>query len=365
MVGPGTPANTWKTAFRGALKLAFDQASIDLLIADFFPPDTFDNLSPPGFGKTFEYRLFEVIREAEMADWLVDLVAAAHERRPKNAEIGRIADNLGLSAAGPRLANQSGQSLEALVQANAKFINPTLLHEKLAELEGQICWVSTAEDRGGTGFLVASDLVITNQHVIKPVSDGAVRWQDVTCRFDFKLAIDGTPMARLRETTVALAGPDWLVDSRPPSKSDWKPALGDAGPEETDCAVIRLAEPIGDLPVGGDTVDTKAEPRGWIAVNSAPPAVVAGNQVLLLQHPKGEPLQLSIGAVKAFNASGTRMRHDANSRDGSSGSPLFDVDLRLVALHHAHDLANPPEWNQAVPFGTILDVWAKYNVSIS
>ena len=365
MVDPRDPAEAWKTALRKALLGAFNQASIDLLIADYFSPDSFDNLSPPGFGKTFEYRLLEVIREADMAGWLLDLVAAAHERRPQSMEIADVADELGLSATGPRITNQTGQSLEALVQAHAKFINPVSLREKMATLEGQVCWVSLAVGRGGTGFLVGPDLVVTNQHVIKPITDGQVRWQDVTCRFDYKQAIDGSGLGRLKETVVALAGPGWLVDSRPPSVADWKAALSEAGPEETDCAVIRLAAKVGDLPVGGDTVDEKAAPRGWIAVQAAPPAMTVGNQVLLLQHPKGEPLQLSIGAVKAFNAAGTRMRHDANSKDGSSGSPLFDVDLQLVGLHHAHDLAKPPAWNQAVPLDSIQRVWAKYHVNFA
>ena len=38
--------------------------------------------------------------------------------------------------------------------------------------------------------------------------------------------------------------------------------LGDAELEEIDCALLRLAEPIGDLPPGGGAGDPKAEPRG-------------------------------------------------------------------------------------------------------
>jgi len=51
-------------------------------------------------------------------------------------------------------------------------------------------------------------------------------------------------------------------------------------------------------------------------------------------------LQLTVGTIKEFNAACTRVRYDANSKAGSSGSPCFDGDLRLVALHHAHDPAN-------------------------
>jgi hypothetical protein len=232
-------------------------------------------------------------------------------------------------------------------------------------LEGQVCWLEIPGG-GGTGFLVSPDLVLTNEHVIKRIVDGHTNWQDVKCRFDYKQGVDGTPI-KLKETVVGLASAaTWLVDKRPPSQYDWDPTIGDAEEEETDWALIRLAEAVGDLPVGGDTADAQVEPRGWINVSATVPAVTAGNQVFLLQHPRGEPLQLAIGTVKEFNASGTRLRYDANSKDGSSGSPLFNADLQLVALHHAHDNAvTPPRWNQAIPFSVIQKVWKDHHVAIS
>ena len=142
-----------------------------------------------------------------------------------------------------------------------------------------------------------------------------------------------------------------------PSRHDWNPHLGDAGPDELDYALIRLADPVGDLPLGGASADPEAQPRQWIDTNADAPTLAAGNQVFLLQHPKGKPLQLAVGTVTEFNAAGTRIRYDANSRDGSSGSPVFDADLRLVALHHAHDPAYPPAWNQAIPLASIQKDW--------
>jgi V8-like Glu-specific endopeptidase len=42
---------------------------------------------------------------------------------------------------------------------------------------------------------------------------------------------------------------------------------------------------------------------------------------------------------------------------GSSGSPCFNANLELVALHHAGDPTVPweqPEWNQAIPVQNIV-----------
>jgi hypothetical protein len=294
-----------------------------------------------------------------MEDWLLDLVAAAHERRPQSRPLTAIAGDLGLTAGGARLNNPTGQPLEQLIQANAQFISPAVFAQRLPVLEGQVCWIAVPGG-GGTGFLVGPDLVLTNEHVISRVRTGQVDAARVRCWFDHRMPLAGADLPRKKRTEVALAA-DWLVDSRPPSQFDWTPNLGDAGPEETDSALLRLADPVGDLPPGASS-DPGDPPRGWIRCEPGTPLAV-GKQVFLLQHPEGEPLQLTIGTVTAFNGAATRVRYDANSKDGSSGSPCFDADLRLVALHHAHDPHYPPAWNQAVPIGMVHQVWEKHGVT--
>jgi hypothetical protein len=351
---------SWQSSFRKALESAFDPPSITLLVSDYFAPKNFPNIAPPGAGN-FEFRLHLLMEEARMEGWLYDLVAAARERRPRNSEIAAIAQEIGLTTTGPRLDNiLPGQSLEAVVQKNAKFINPAKFLEELGKIEGQVCWVDVPGG-GGTGFLVGPDLVLTNDHVIRPAWENKTRWQDVRCEFDYRQAADGTVLKR--RTIVQLQQQPLLFCS-PPSQSDWSPTVQEAAPEEVDCALLGLSEKIGDFPIGGDTLDNNAEPRGWIKPKDPVPPVAAGNQVFLVSHPEGEPLQLSIGTVTNFNASGTRVRYDANSKYGSSGSPLFNADLELVALHHARDLVKPPAWNQGIPFGQILRVWKQNNVSL-
>jgi len=349
--------------FREALDAAFDEPSMEMLTTDYFSPSlAFSKVSPPGPSRTYEYRLHELINQARMNDWLLDLVAAARERRPKNAALTTIAEDLGLTITGPRIDNPTDRTLEELIQVNAEFINPAEFYEGLHRLEGQVCWIDMPGG-GGTGFLVGHDLVLTNQHVIERVTRGEARRQDVRCRFDYRQPLDGSKLGKKMLTEVGLAA-DWLVDAQPPSPHDWNPAVGDAAPEETDSALIRLEDRVGDRPVGGPTADPMAEPRGWIDANAEPPRLANGNQVFLLQHPKGGPLQLSIGTVTAFNAAGTRLRYNANSKDGSSGSPCFDARLRLAGLHHAHDPAYPPTWNQAIPLGLIQQGWRDHGVAV-
>lgn len=357
-----TPSGRWKQQFRAALDEAFDEPSIELLTSDYFSQSlAFSRVSPPGPHRTFQYRLHELIEQARMNDWLLDLVAAARERRPRNAAIAAIAEDLGLTITGPRVDNPTGRPFEELIRAQAKFINPAVF-ERLPSLEGQVCWIDIPPG-GGTGFLVGPDLVLTNQHVIERLARGEARWQDVVCQFDYRQPLDGSKLEKKKVTEVGLAQ-KWLLDSRPPSQYDWSPALGDAEPQETDSALIQLADRVGDLPLGGASADPGAEPRMWIDAQAKAPPLTKGNQVFLLQHPDGEPLQLAIGTVTEFNAAGTRVRYDANSKKGSSGSPCFDAALNLVALHHARDPADPPAWNQAIPIGAIQQVWLDHGIAV-
>ena len=78
----------------------------------------------------------------------------------------------------------------------------------------------------------------------------------------------------------------------------------------------------------------------------------------------GKPYVIVSGTVTGFNAAGTRLRYNANSRDGSSGAPCLNADLRLVGLHHAHDPAYPPAWNQAIPVGLIQAEWRDRGVAV-
>ena len=143
----------------------------------------------------FRFRLLKLTEHARMDDWLLDLIAAAHDRRPKNPELTELATELGLTSAGPRLINPMGKSLEALVQKNARFINPAKFLETLATLEQQVCIIDIPGG-GGTGFLVGPDLILTNQHVVSPIQNHLVGPQDVSVRFDYRQAPDGSVLKR-------------------------------------------------------------------------------------------------------------------------------------------------------------------------
>lgn len=343
-----------------ALAAAFPAPDMVIFLKEYFNADYF-SIAPQNLEADHIFQVNRVLQYFRNRDQLIDVVAAARARRPKNETIAAIAEKLGLTVTGPRYDDtppgESSYPLEKMVRHNVEFIDPAAFRERLGALERQVCWIALPGGGGGTGFLVGPDLVVSNYHVMEEAKENPSLAPDVRVRFDFKQTTDGQPVLRSKVVECRLAEKHWWIEGRPPSSKDWDAKLGDAGMNELDYVLLRLACPIGEIPVGGDTVDHTAEPRGWIDTSEIGIAPEVGEQIFLLQHPDGEPLRLSVGTITEYNGNKSRIRYNANTKDGSSGSPCFNAKLQLVALHHAHDTQQPPRWNQAVPFEAIIMHW--------
>src|SRR5262249_17145068 len=120
-------------------------------------------------------------------------------------------------------------------------------------------------------------------------------------------------------------------------------------------------------PVGSKSAFPNVRPgepltRGWVRVPDAAPPFKERMPVLIAQHPDGQPLKLAADTDAVdrkaglwVNANGTRIRYATTTEGGPSGSPCFDFDWNLIALHHYGDPAqhHPAGWNQGVPIGMV------------
>ena len=73
----------------------------------------------------------------------------------------------------------------------------------------------------------------------------------------------------------------------------------------------------------------------------------------------GKPLKLTLDteAIIEINEDGTEIRYRTNTLPGSSGSPCFNSNWELVALHHSGDPSfGNPQYNAATPFSAILNL---------
>jgi len=330
---------------------------LDMLLADSLDRDR----ETIALGDDKEEIFFRVITEANKGVWVAELVEAARRLRPRDADLYEFArEFFDLGVAG----TPSGDVLERIVVPASRFLQVAEWRTRLAAIERRVCRISYPLAGGtcyGTGFLVAPSVIVTNYHVIEPIVGQQAKPESVTAQFDYKVVDNKTLEGRL----VKLAT-DWLIDSSPYAAADVNSGVAvRPTEEELDYAFLRLAEAVGDEPIG-TTSDPSAEKRGWISLGDAATSDPAEHSaVLIVQHPKGSPLALAMEmqGLLASNANGTRIRYSTNTERGSSGSPVFDIDWQLFALHHTGDpdfsQFHKPEYNQGIPIRLIVALLKK------
>ncbi len=341
-------------ALRNALVDAFNSATFEQMLR-FELNKKVENIAGSG---PLNSVAFKVIDAAEMEGWTLELVRAARMTNPGNAGLHQIAHMLSLSST--RELQPAALNFEKIVRDGAPFLDPTAFRSKLGRIELQVCAIELNGVGQGSGVLVGPDYVLTNHHVISK----ATKDTKLACRFDFAASADGKVINQGRTVDVA-PGP---VDSSPPSPNDPNLTQGDPSDDELDYALLQLTRDIGNEPAGsGNNPD--APVRSWTQL--APNSLNVNDQLLVLQHPQNpvswklEPLKLTMGRALDLVAGGRRLRHDANTLPGSSGSPCFSVSLAFVALHHAGGNSRyaKADYNQAIPAAKIIDRMTRQGVT--
>lgn len=303
------------------------------------------------------YQIPELIRAARATNPHHPLLAATQ------FEMARSGIVITEQTSSGRQPIESGKSLERFIRSANGLKEPRKWREGMARAESTVCRVEVLQPSGepvfGTGFLISPALVLTNYHVVELVHKGLVAPANVQLRFDFALLADGvTPN---KGTVYQLDTPDWLADYSIYSEFDTvADSPADPPADQLDYAILRVNGSPGEEPVGGAANQQEnAVPRGFLPIARVPYAFVPNSALFILQHPAGAELKLALDteAVISVNASKTRVRYRTNTDDGSSGSPCFDDNWSLVALHHAGDPTFAtfyhPQYNQGVPIAAI------------
>ncbi|HEV3001203.1 MAG TPA: effector-associated domain EAD1-containing protein [Solirubrobacteraceae bacterium] len=330
-----------RLALRDALGAAFPPARLEQMVSERLDRRLHD-LAPPN--ATHAQMVFKVIEQYEAEDRVPELIAAARDDNPSNAKLQAAAARIGVAVAAP-------ESLERIIDQDDS-VDVVPWREMLGALESQVCCIEVPNG-GGTGFLVGPQTVMTNHHVVERLLTGAVKPHDVVVRFDFKEGSDGRTVSPGTEATLA-DGDEWIVDSSPPSAVDIQPdATALPGEAELDYAILKLAEPLGESTIGTGSGDAPA--RGWVRVPTDAPALKPGRLALILQHPRGEPVKLAADPLLEVNGNGTRVRYLVDTDGGSSGSPVFDLNWKLMAIHHSGDpdYKRSATYNEGVPIDRV------------
>lgn len=231
-------------------------------------------------------------------------------------------------------------------------VDPWVFANQQLKQMRRVCRVEVAGQVLGTGFLVGKDAVLTNHHVLREAIAGKWGGDQVVCRFDYHIG-EGGGLGEGIPVSLKGAYADWHLDSSP-SLTDREENAGVPPPtgDQLDHALVRLAEEFGDGPVFPSYPE--GPKRGWVKVPDGTPALGVGMPLAILHHPLGAPIKLALDTQAVLSVNPTRLRYTTNTDQGSSGSPCFDQEWGLVALHHFGDpLHQQAEFNQGVPITAI------------
>lgn len=157
----------------------------------------------------------------------------------------------------------------------------------------------------GSGFLVGPSVFITNQHVLRDIAVS----QQALLIFDYELDESGQPRTptrfRLDPNRLALFSPE----------------VGGL-----DYALIALGERVDGVAVADDL--------GFCVLSNTPDRHAIGMNVNIIQHPGGTHKQIAVRNNLLTYRTDTTLLYETDTNVGSSGSPVFNDDWDVVALHH-------------------------------
>lgn len=202
--------------------------------------------------------------------------------------------------AGPDIASitwrgRGGQALEKILGGQSSLVPVSFLEDGL-RCSRAVARVRVGDGSLGTGFLITGDLLVTNHHVLRDRRAAA----GAMAQFNYQKTFAG---ADAEAEALSLDPDSFFVTS-----------------SEDDCTIVKVA---------GDP-STR-----WGVIELQPASVAVGDRVNIIQHPGGDQKQLSFFHNVVTYADERRIQYLTDTLPGSSGSPVFDKDWRLVALHHS------------------------------
>lgn len=246
---------------------------------------------------------FSVLDEARKQGprWVRAAIDRALEEYPEDEGLQRLRDGVTVRyAEGPDVASlgwrgRSGQTWEKVFGKQSSLVPVSFLEIGMRRARA-VARIHLADGSLGTGFLISGDLVVTNHHVLRDQDAAA----GATARFNYQKTVEG----RDSEVEELRLDPDAIFITS----------------SDDDCTIVKVV----------------GEPSArWGSIELQPSGVQVDDRVNIIQHPGGDQKQLSFFHNLVAYVGEGRVQYLTDTLPGSSGSPVFDKDWRLVALHHS------------------------------
>lgn len=242
---------------------------------------------------------FNILDHARARNKVENVIDAALMDEPDNDALKKAKAGVPPQVAkGPKPSDWQGEknakNLEKIIGKKS-----TLVHIRYLELgveKAKSVARIKLENGYGTGFLVKDNILITNNHVLKNPESAAI----AKAQFNFQKTVDGLD-AEIEELELK---PESFFKTSP--EHDW--------------TMVK---------VDGDPVSR------WGALEISQASPKNGDYVNIIQHPGGQQKQISVSANVIVFLDENRVQYLTDTLPGSSGSPVFDDEWNVIALHHS------------------------------
>lgn len=200
------------------------------------------------------------------------------------------------------LAARRFESLNDVVEVQEQLVGdnnllPVSFLEVGLRVAAAVCQIVVPGRGVGSGFLVGPNVVLTNHHVVSTHEEAA------RARVRFNYQVD----------EFGVLEPSEYFDCRPDEVFH--------AHEPLDCALVA----VDGVPGATYGVIPLAAPRPFFV----------GDRVNIIQHPMGQPKQIACVDNEIAYLDDTVVQYLTDTLPGSSGSPVFDDDWSLIAIHHS------------------------------
>jgi endonuclease G, mitochondrial len=155
----------------------------------------------------------------------------------------------------------------------------------------------------GTGFLVSPQLLLTNNHVL-PDRDTAINSR---IEFNYQTALGGVPQSS--------------------TEFELDPAAFFVTDARLDYSLVAVKSQ--------STSGLGLSQFGWLPLIAAQGKIIIGEFVNIIQHPNGDRKQIALRENMLIDVLPDFLQYQTDTSPGSSGSPVFNDQWEVIALHHS------------------------------
>lgn len=269
-----------------------------------------------------------ILREANKRNKVQAIIEVAQKQYPENEFLKLAQDNALTTVRGPDIAskvtwhNGDGNILEKIMGTQSTLLPISFLETGL-QCAKAVVRVIRGDGEKGSGFLTENNLLITNHHVLANATEAA----QATIQFNYQQSARGLDL----EAVPFKLNPDEVFKTS--DTDDWTVVRVQGNPNQA-WGALKLVR-----------VNPKKD--DWVNI---------------IQHPGGGYKHIALYHNMITYADNRLLQYLTDTQPGSSGSPVFDSQWRVVALHHSGGWLREPNTkqmifrNEGIHINVVIDV---------